>query len=164
MERNGWGRSRLPPERRFHRRVPHFTDQTDNLGFATHVRLECMGVAAGLQNALAEFFSCLTTIEVIDGNVRTNRCLHESNGSAKPREAPVMRVVCLEFGVLISASPRDPMVCEPRDWICPLQRFFGETIQSSYRSTHAKSISSESYRSESQLLPFSRHLFTSCSR
>jgi hypothetical protein len=42
-----------------------------------------MGVAAGLQNALAELFSCFTVIEVIDGNVRTDCSLLESNSSAK---------------------------------------------------------------------------------
>jgi hypothetical protein len=46
-----------------------------------------MGIAAGLQNALAELFSCVTTIEVIDGNVRTDCSLLESNGSVAGSES-----------------------------------------------------------------------------
>jgi hypothetical protein len=42
-----------------------------------------MGVAAALENALAELFSSVTAIEVIDSNIRTDCSLLESNGSAK---------------------------------------------------------------------------------
>ena len=84
-----------------------------------------MGVAAGLANALAELFSCVVAIEVVDGNVRTDCSLLESNGSASPREAPVMRVVRLEFEVVISSDLPIPMVCERGIWICPLQSSLG---------------------------------------
>ena len=82
------GEERLGAGRVYHENIysteddRHLTDQTDNLDLATHVRLECMGVAAGLQNALAELFSCVTAIKVIDGNVRADCSLLESNRGA----------------------------------------------------------------------------------
>ena len=62
--------------------IRDLTDQTDDIDFATRVRLECMGVAAGLPNALAELFSRIAAIEVVDGNIRTDRSLLESDGGS----------------------------------------------------------------------------------
>jgi hypothetical protein len=55
--------------------VRHLMDQADNLDFATHIRFECMAEAAGLPNALAELFGRVAAIEVVDGDVRTERSL-----------------------------------------------------------------------------------------
>ena len=63
--------------------IRYLTDQTDDLGFATRVCLECMSVATGLPDALAELFSCVAAIEVVDSNVRAARSLLESDGGSK---------------------------------------------------------------------------------
>jgi hypothetical protein len=62
--------------------ISYLTDQLHDLGFATHVRLERMGVAASLPNALAELFSRIVAIEVVDGNVRSGCSLREGNRGA----------------------------------------------------------------------------------
>jgi hypothetical protein len=41
-----------------------------------------MGVSAGLPNALAELFSRIAAIEVVDGNIRTDRSLLDSDGGS----------------------------------------------------------------------------------
>jgi hypothetical protein len=83
MERNGWGpvafdNKNVDPAEN----ISDLTDQTDNLGFATYVRLECVGRAVVLPNALAELVSRIAAIEVVDGNIRTDRSLLESDGGS----------------------------------------------------------------------------------
>jgi hypothetical protein len=60
--------------------IRYFTGQSYDLSFATHVRLERMGVAASLPNALAELFSRVFAIEVVDRNARSGCSLREGNG------------------------------------------------------------------------------------